>query len=48
MIETFIVALCSLVVVLYVQARLAAQKIRNNHPGCILSPAHKLALGHRR
>ncbi|MFT7596830.1 MAG: hypothetical protein ACI8R4_004172 [Paracoccaceae bacterium] len=48
MIETFVIALCSLVVALYVQARIAARKIRNNRGGCILPPAHKLMLEHRR
>jgi len=48
MIETFVIALCTLVVALYLQARLAARKIRNSRPGCILPPARKLLLENRR
>jgi len=48
MIGTFILALCTLVAALYIQARLAARKIRQNRPGCILPPARKLMLEHRR
>ena len=48
MIETFIIALCSLVVALFVQARIAARNIRNNRPDCILPPTQKLMLEQRR
>ena len=47
MIETFLIALCSLFVALYIQARLAAREIRRNRIESPLPPAQNLILKRR-
>lgn len=44
MLETLAIALCSLVIVLYLQARVAARAIRRNRAAARDGPVHDLTL----